>query len=106
MLRISVRCAGLVSELARDVHGLGQAEPLRGCAADRWCAGDDLSQRPPLDELHHQRADTIAFLESVNGGDVGMIQRGEDLRLAPEPRQRIVIVKQRIRQNLDRRRRD
>ena len=41
-----------------------------------------------------------ALLESMDGGDVGMIQRGEQLRFAAKPCHRIVVVKRGIRQDL------
>ena len=36
----------------------------------------------PFDEFHHEGFDAVGFLEPVDGGDVGMIERGEDFRFA------------------------
>ena len=38
----------------------------------------------PLDQLHHQEVPAGGVLETVERGDVGMIQRGEGLRLTLE----------------------
>ena len=42
------------------------------------------------------------LLDAVDGGDVGMIQRGEDLGFALEARQPIGVVRERFGQDLDR----
>ena len=44
----------------------------------------------------------LRFFEAVDRGDVGMIQRRERLRFAREPREPIGIVRERVRQDLDR----
>ena len=44
----------------------------------------------------------IVLLESVNGADIGVIQRGQQPRLALEPAAAIGIGGKNIRQNLDR----
>jgi hypothetical protein len=36
---------------------------------------DPLGQRRHLDQLHHQSADAVALFQSVDGGDVGMVQQ-------------------------------
>jgi hypothetical protein len=43
---------------------------------------DPLGERRPLHQLHDQRA----ILDAVDRGDVGMIERGQHLRLAREAR--------------------
>ena len=56
-----------------------------------------------FDEFHHEaRAVPADLFESVDRGDVRMIQRRERLRFALETRQAIGIVGERVRQNLDR----
>ena len=64
-------------------------------------ARDAVSQRLAVDQLEHQRLDTIGVLESVNRADVGMIQRGEHARFALEPRAPLSIARERGWQNLD-----
>ena len=44
-----------------------------------------LRQILALDELHHEGLDAVGVLQPVDGGDVRMIQRGEDFRFALEP---------------------
>ena len=43
-----------------------------------------IGQRGALDQLEDECDDVLTLLESVNGGDVGMIQGRQDLRLARE----------------------
>ena len=61
-----------------------------------------LGQRDAVDEFEHQRTHTGTFLETVNGGDVRMVERGEDSRFALETRQPLGGTGQRLGQNLDR----
>ena len=35
-----------------------------------------------FDQFKHQRAETVRFLQTVNGGDVRMVQGGKRLRLS------------------------
>ena len=46
---------------------------------------DAIRQRRSLDQLQDQRPRPLALLDAVDGGDVGVIQAGEDLRLPREP---------------------
>jgi hypothetical protein len=62
-----------------------------------------------LDQFHHQRAGAgrrgarrRGVLEPVDAGDVGMVERGERARLALESHQPIGIVRERLRQDLER----
>ena len=64
-------------------------------------ARDAVSQRLAVDQLEHQRLDTIGVFESVDRADVGMIQRGQYARFALEPRAPLSIARERGRQNLD-----
>ena len=50
--------------------------------------GDDRA----LDQFHDQRTDATGVFEAVDRGDVGVVQQGEDLRIAAEPREAIQIV--------------
>ena len=54
-------------------------------------ARDPLGQRLPFDELHHQEVTAAGLLQPVERGDVGMIERGERLGFALEPRHAIGI---------------
>ena len=64
--------------------------------------GEPIGQRLPVDELHYQRAAGGRFFEAVNLGDVGMVERGQHLRFAPEARESIGICGEQIRQQLQR----
>ena len=64
-------------------------ERLRNLLRDRQrlldrdrAARNALRQIVALDEFHHERRDARALFESVDGGDVRMIQRGEDFGFA------------------------
>ena len=43
-----------------------------------------IGERRSFDELEDERDDVFAFFERVDGGDVRMVQRRKDLRLALE----------------------
>jgi hypothetical protein len=55
-----------------------------------------------LDEFHHEGVHACRFLESVDRRDVGMIQRGESLRLSFKPSETLGLLGERVRQDLDR----
>ena len=61
-----------------------------------------LRQVVALDEFHHEGVHATGLLESVDRGDVRMIQRRERLRLAFEARQAVGVRGERVRQDLDR----
>ena len=65
-------------------------------------ARDPLRQVVAFDQLHHERADAIRFFETVDGGDVRMIQRGEQLRFALKRASRSGSLRERVGQNLER----
>ena len=55
-----------------------------------------------LDQFHHERVHAAAIFEAVDLRDVGMVQRGERLRLALEPGEPLGILRERVGQDLDR----
>jgi len=65
-----------------------------------------IGERRPIDQLEHQRGARSAIaqvlLESVNRGDVLVIERGEHLRLAAEARQAVRIAGKSVGQDLER----
>src|SRR5207244_12260931 len=63
---------------------------------------DDLRQVVALDQLHDQGTEAAGFLQSVNMRDVRMIERGQRLGFAREPREAIRIVRERVGQNFQR----
>ena len=54
------------------------------------------------DEVEHEGANIAVFLEVVNCGDIGMVQRREDLRFAPKALQAIPIGGELLRQKIQR----
>ena len=105
---VSLMFAGLRSRcstplLVRVVQRLDELLRDWQCVLDgHRAAGDAVGQRRALDQLHHEGTHAIAVLESVDGGDVLMRQRGEDFRLALEPGHAIRVGGQRVGQYLER----
>ena len=67
-----------------------------------WSLRDAIGQRRAFDQLHHQRRGAASPLETVDGGDVRVVERREDLGFAPEAREPIGISGHRLGQDLDR----
>ena len=63
---------------------------------------DPLREVRSCDELHDQRANRQAVLETVNLRDVRMIERGQRLRFSRKTRQAIGVARERVRQDLQR----
>ena len=55
-----------------------------------------------VDQLEHQRGHAVGLLETIDRGDVRMVERGEDLRLALEPGEAIGVVRERAGQDFQR----
>ncbi len=73
--------AALVRSLEPSRHLLCDAHRLREGKASGM-RGKSIRQCLALDELEDQRLEAARFFQSVQRGDVGMVQRGENLRLA------------------------
>ena len=70
--------------LMRHIEGSGDLVGICERRIERHrTAADDFSERFAFDQLHHQRA----VFDAVDGGDVGMVQRSENLSLAGEASQ-------------------
>jgi hypothetical protein len=90
---VLVRRLQPVGDLAGDPHDLVRRHrPLLHAPA----------QVLPLHQLHHQEADPAFLLETVDRGDVGMLQAGQGPRLALEPGLALGIARELGRQDLDR----
>src|SRR4030095_8348459 len=63
---------------------------------------DALCEVLALNEFHHERADAVGFFETVDVGDVQMVQRGQGLGLALKPRNPLGVAGERRGQDLDR----
>ena len=82
-----------VSDLLRDGQRLVDRDrPAR----------DALREVLALDEFHHERADAAGFFETVDVGDVRMVQRGQGPGLALKPRDPLRVGGERLGQDLDR----
>jgi hypothetical protein len=64
--------------------------PLRNAVSQRWS----------LDQLHDEGLHTVRLLQTVHVGNVGMIERGEDLRLSPESSESVRIRRKRVGKDL------
>ena len=53
-------------------------------------------------ELQRERENAVGFLEAVDGGDVRVIERREQLGLAPEAGHALRVLRKRRRKHLDR----
>lgn len=58
---------------------------------------DDVGERLPFDELHHQRA----VFDGVDVRDMRMVQRRERVGLALESREPFAVIRERIRKNFE-----
>ena len=74
-------CSCAASRASAICFAMGSASSSRHGAARQ-----PLRQILALDEFHHEGRDAVGVLQPVDGRDVRMIQRGEDLRFALEPR--------------------
>ena len=61
-----------------------------------------IGQRFAVHELEDQKLRSVGFFETVNAGNVRMIQRGQQLRFALEPSDPFGILGERCGQALDR----
>ena len=62
---------------------------------------DPISERRPLDQLHHEGRHAVALLQAVNLRNVRMIQPGEHFRFALEARHARGIARHGRGQHLD-----
>ena len=70
------------------------------CAIESLIDGEGAAERFAFDQLQHQTCRTFGFLQTVNRGDVGMIQRGHGAGFLLEALATGRIVSQRLGQNL------
>jgi hypothetical protein len=87
-----VRCFERLRDLSRDVQRL-----IEGHGTGRHSFGKGRS----LDQFHDQGAHAIGLFKSVNRGNVGVLELGEDLGLALEARQPVGISGEFRRQDLE-----
>ena len=82
-----------VGDRDREIEESFGIQPLRR---------DDLSQGGALDVLHAEERNAIRFLDSVDGDDIGVIEGGHRLGLAPESLESIRVRGHLGGENLDR----
>ena len=63
---------------------------------------DPVCQRRPFDQLQDERPRPLGLLDAVDGGDVRVVEAGEDLRLPLEPGETLRIAGEGVRQDLQR----
>jgi len=68
----------------------------------KWPLRDPDRQGRSLDQLQHQRPRAVGFLDAVDGGDVRVVEAGEDLRFPLEPREPIRVSREGVGQDLQR----
>ncbi len=62
--------------------------------------GDPLGEVFAFHQFHHQCSLTVGFLQPVDGGNVGVTERGQDLRLAAESTHSLAVTGKGFRQHL------
>ena len=63
---------------------------------------DPVSEGRALDQLQHQRPRPLGLLDAVDGGDVRVVEAGEDLRLPLEPGEAVRISREGVGEDLQR----
>jgi hypothetical protein len=81
-------------DLLREVDGLHRRQ--------RSAAGQELRERPPFDELHHDVLPVAVCAGVVDADDVRLVQAGRRLGLAPEPSHEAGVARELREQDLDR----
>jgi hypothetical protein len=75
-----------VNDLSGDCQRLGEEQRSRR---------DLMGERRAFDEFEDERLDAIDFFHAMDGGDVRMVQRREQLRLMLETRETLVVTSNR-----------
>ena len=74
-------------ERVRNLHGVIE-QIFRG----HRTALDNMPQRLPFEQLHHDEASPVLLVNVMNGANVGMIQRGSSARLALKALERLLVA--------------
>jgi hypothetical protein len=89
---LGVRRLERIGDLNRRLHERTHVEP----------PGDQLGQRLPLEQLHHDEVLAIVLVDRVDGADARMVKSGGGPRLALKPLERLRISAELGRQKLQR----
>src|SRR5688500_20395224 len=81
------------SDLLRDLEGLSDRD---GAMSQALC------EVLALHELEDEECDAVDLFEAVNARDIRVIERGQDVRLTPEPRDSISVARHLRGDDLDR----
>src|SRR5271163_2762761 len=65
-------------------------------------SGDQAVERLTFHQLHGEKVDAVAFLDRIDGDDVGMVELGKGLRLAAKAPQSLGILRHLSRQYFER----
>ena len=79
----------------------GRSRRIDPVDRERLVGADDLAQRAPLDEVHHDVVVVVLLADVVDQDDVRVAQPGRDRRLALEPRDEALVGGEVGRQELD-----
>ena len=90
-----------VGDLLRDGQGIGE-QPRSTALGFGVSTIDQGRQILALDQLHDQGREISGFLESVDRGDVRVVQRGEHFSFALKTREAIGVAGDGRRQHFDR----
>jgi len=91
--------ASLISAImSSEPPPLASLQPMTPKALDRLVK-NCIARDPELEDDTRQ---ALGLLEPIHRGDVGMVERREEFRYALEARQPIRILRERLRQDLDR----
>jgi hypothetical protein len=91
---LSVRRRDRGGDLLGDLGGLHRRRPAAGL--------HELRERAALDELHHDVLRAVVGAGVVDAHDVGLVQPGRGLRLAPEPLHEARVARELRMEHLDR----
>ena len=61
---------------------------------------DTVGERRALDQLQDKRMRALGFFDAVDGGDIRVVEAGENLRLAPKPGKAVRVIGEGVREDL------
>ncbi len=89
--------------LVRGLERLGDLQrDSQRLVTRKRAVGEPLREVFTLDELHRQEAHAVRLVQAVDRRDVGVVQRGEQLRFALEAGEPLGTLREHGRQDLDR----
>lgn len=91
------------ASLVSGIEGIGNLprNVERLVHRQRTVAEQPIGERATFDELEHERANAVAFLDAVDRGNARMVERGEYLRFPIESCQPFGVARERLRQHFE-----